>query len=98
MEDQILKTFPKQISSYEEQIEGYKSDIETVKANPSKDKDHFCGMTINGMFYGDKREAGEKIIATCKTMLNPEPISLGLYRGFQMKFLLKLCIQRSAKT
>ena len=85
LEDQILKTFPKQISSYEERIEGYKLDIETVKANPSGDKDHFCGMTIKGMFYGNKREAGEMIIATCKTMLNPEPIPLGLYRGFQME-------------
>lgn len=89
LEDQILKTFPKQISSYEERIEGYKSDMEIVKENPAGDKDHFCGMTIKGVFYGDKKEAGEAIIASCKAMKSPDAIPLGSYRGFEMELFFE---------
>lgn len=85
LEDQILKTFPKQISSYEERIEGYTADIETVKNNPAGDKDNFCGMTIRGMFYGEKKEAGEMIISACKAMKSPDPVPLGNYRSFNME-------------
>lgn len=85
LEDQILKTFPKQISSLEERIEGYISDIEVVKANPAGDKEHFCGMTVNGKYYSEKKEAGEAIIAACKAMRSPDAIPLGLYRGFEME-------------
>ena len=89
LEDQILKSFPKKISSSEERIEGYKSDIEVVKENPAGDKDHFCGMTVKGRFYGDKKEAGEAIIASCKAMKNPDAIPLGSYRGFEMELFFE---------
>ncbi len=93
LEDQILKTFPKQISSLEERIEGYISDIETVKANPAGDKDHFCGMTENGKYYAEKKDAGEAIIAACKAMRSPDAVPLGSYRGFEME----LCFESTSK-
>jgi len=63
--------------------------MEIVKDNPIGDKDHFCGMTIKGIFYGDKKEAGEAIIASCKAMKSPDAIPLGSYRGFEMELFFE---------
>ena len=41
-------------------------------------------MTVVGVYYTEKAEAGEAIINACKNMKNPEPTPLGTYRGFDM--------------
>ena len=42
-------------------------------------------MTVKGAFYSEKADAGNAILEACKAMTNPDPISLGEYRGFTME-------------
>ena len=43
-------------------------------------------MKVAGAFYFDKQDAGKAIIAACKSMQSPDPISLGEYRGFKQNY------------
>ena len=85
LEDKIHKEFPQKIAALEERIRGYEKDIATAESHPVGDKDSFCGMVIKGLTFSDKKEAGEALIAACKSMTNPDPIRLGSYRGFDME-------------
>lgn len=42
-------------------------------------------MTVSGVSYSEKAEAGQAIINACKSMNSPDAIPLGEYRGFQME-------------
>ncbi|MDR0489666.1 MAG: helicase, partial [Oscillospiraceae bacterium] len=83
LEDKILKEYPQDIKRLTERIAGYNADAETTAKHPS-DKDHFPPMTIGGILYADKAEAGKAIIEACKAMTSPDPVPLGSYRGFDM--------------
>jgi hypothetical protein len=83
LEDKILKEYPQEIKRLTERIEGYKADIETAGQYPS-DKDRFPPMTIGGIFYAEKAEAGKALIEACKAMTSPDTAPLGDYRGFGM--------------
>ena len=82
LEDKIHKEFPAKIAALEERIKGYDRDIKTAENNPVGDKDSFCGMVIKGLTFAEKKDAGEAILAACKSMTSPDPITLGSYRGF----------------
>ena len=41
-------------------------------------------MEIKGEMFTDKKAAGTELLAVCKSMTSPDPISLGSYRGFDM--------------
>ena len=41
-------------------------------------------MTVDGISYTEKAEAGEAILSACRNMKNPDPVPLGTYRGFDM--------------
>ena len=85
LEDKIFKEFPLKIAALEERIKGYEKDIATAESHSAGDKDSFCGMFVKGIPYTEKKEAGEAIIAACKAMTNPDAISVGSYRGFEME-------------
>ena len=84
LEDQIIKEFPQKINAYKQRIYGLETDIAFLPSQTHPNEDGFSPMTINGTEYTDKKEAGTKIIEACKAMTNPEPVMLGLYRGFSM--------------
>jgi hypothetical protein len=91
LEDKILKEYPQEIKRLTERITGYKADAETAVKHPSKlpdddpaSKNYFPPMTIGGIFYAEKVEAGKAIIEACKAMTSPSPVPLGSYRGFDM--------------
>ena len=84
LEDQIIKEFPQKINSYKQRIEGLEADIAYIPAHTKENEDGFSPMTIGTTEYADKKESGTKIIEACKAMTNPEPVMLGLYRGFSM--------------
>src|SRR5574344_93279 len=84
LEDQIIKEFPQKINSYKQRIAGLETDIAFIPAHTKVNEDGFSPMTIGTTEYTDKKEAGTKIIEACKAMTNPEPVMLGLYRGFSM--------------
>ena len=85
LEDKIIKFYPQEIARRADVIAGLKSDIERVAEHPKPSDETFVGMTVKGAFYSEKADAGNAILEACKAMTNPEPISLGEYRGFTME-------------
>ena len=85
LEDKVHKEFPAKIAALEERIKGFDKDIATANSHPAGDKDNFCGMTVKGVSFSEKKDAGEAIIAACKAMTSPDAIGFGSYRGFDME-------------
>lgn len=85
MEDKVMTYFPQQIKQQEKWIAEYKEDLAHVKEYTPKDRETFPPMQIQGIVYADKKQAGQALIAACKAMKSPEPVVLGVYRGFGME-------------
>ena len=85
LEDKTIKYYPQEIARRSDVIAGLKSDIERVAEHPKPSDETFVGMTVKGVFYSEKADAGNAILAACKAMTNPNPITLGEYRGFKME-------------
>ena len=83
LEDKIIKFYPQEIARRTDMIEGLKSDIERAKQHPKPLDDSFIGMTVKGVFYSEKADAGNAILDACQAMTSPDPVPLGEYRGFQ---------------
>ena len=83
LEDKIIKFYPQEIARRSDIVAGLKSDIERVAKHPKPLDETFVGMTVKGVFYSEKADAGNAILEACKAMPNPDPIPLGEYRGFQ---------------
>ena len=84
LEDKIKKKYPNRIKELEKNIENYKTDIEYLNDNYSNE-DSFTGMTINGITYSEKQDAGAKIIDECKSIISDETKEIGEYKGFKME-------------
>ena len=41
-------------------------------------------MEIKGRSYTEKTDAGEALFSCCKEMKSPEPVVIGIFRGFEM--------------
>ena len=83
LEDKLLKTFPEEIQKQKTRIAALQQDSQTVAAHP-QDKENFCGMTIKGMVYDDKKVAGERLLLARQEMPNADMMLLGTYRGFEL--------------
>ena len=85
LEDAISKGFPKQIAEMQARITGYGADIATVKENTHPNGDGFSPLTLAGVTYADKKEAGAALLTMCQTMLSPEATQIGSYRGLTLE-------------
>ena len=85
LEDKVIKFYPQQIAYLKSRVEGLTKDIETAKLHPKPIDEQPLGMTVSGVSYSEKAEAGQAIINACKSMNSPDAIPLGEYRGFQME-------------
>lgn len=85
LEDKVIKFYPQQIAYLKSRVEGLTKDVETAKSHPKPIDEQPLGMTVSGVSYSEKAEAGQAIINACKSMNNPDAIPLGEYRGFQME-------------
>ena len=85
LEDAISKGFPKQIAETQARIAGYGADIATVKENTHPNGDGFSPLTLAGITYADKKEAGAALLTMCQTMLSPEATQVGSYRGLTLE-------------
>ena len=85
LEDKVIKFYPQQIAYLKSRVEGLTKDVETAKLHPKPIDEQPLGMTVSGVSYSEKAEAGQAIINTCKSMNSPDAIPLGEYRGFQME-------------
>ena len=81
LEDRVRKTYPNQIKGLENTISGYEKDI-VVRDNNKKD---IFEMTINGIKYNERAEAGEKIVEECRKMRSPNPVEIGEFCGFKIE-------------
>ena len=87
LEDKIIKYYPQRIAALKTRLDGLTKDVETAKQHPKPTDDRFIGMTVSGVSYSEKADAGQAILEMCKAMTSPDPIPLGEYRGFQMELL-----------
>lgn len=85
LEDAISKGFPKQIAETQARIAGYGADIATVKENTHPNGDGFSPLTLTGVAYADKKEAGAALLTLCQNMLSPEATQVGFYRGLTLE-------------
>lgn len=85
LEDRVLKYYPQTIKEYEERIAGYENDAAFAEQHKPQGEDKFCPMTLKGMTYTEKADAGEMLLAICKDYPMSAPTEIGSYRGFRME-------------
>jgi N12 class adenine-specific DNA methylase len=81
LEDSLIKQFPMEIRCTEERISGYKQDMTLYLQHKSDD---FSGMTVYGVTYMEKANAGAALIEACKAQTSPELKDIGSYKGFAL--------------
>ena len=83
LEDKLLTKFPADIQETTAYITGLKSDAELAAVHP-QEKEGFCGITIKGVTYDEKKTAGERLLLACSELPNSEEKVIGSYRGFEL--------------
>ena len=85
LEDRVLKYYPQTIKEYEERIAGYENDAALAEQHKPQGEDKFCPMTLKGMTYTEKADAGEMLLAICKNYPMSAATEIGSYRGFRIE-------------
>ena len=83
LQDKLLTKFPADIQETNAHIAGLKADAQLAAAHP-QGKEEFCGMTIRGVTYDEKKTAGERLVLACSELPNSEEKVIGSYRGFEL--------------
>ena len=83
LQDKLLTKFPADIQETNAYIAGVKADAQLAAAHP-QEKEGFCGMTIKGVTYDEKKTAGERLVLACSELPNAEEKVIGSYRGFEL--------------
>ena len=83
LQDKLLTKFPADIQETNAYIAGVKADAQLVAAHPQV-QEGFCGMTIKGVTYDEKKTAGERLVLACSELPNAEEKVIGSYRGFEL--------------
>ena len=83
LQDKLLTKFPADIQEVNAHIAGLKADAQLAAAHP-QGKEEFCGMTIKGVAYDEKKTAGERLVLACSELPNAEEKVIGRYRGFEL--------------
>lgn len=58
LEDRVLQHFPKEIKELEQLISAYGCDVPLLEQHKPKGEDRFCPMTLQGVTYTEKADAG----------------------------------------
>ena len=83
LQDKLLTKFPADIRETNAYIAGVKADAQLAAAHPQV-QEGFCGMTIKGVTYDEKKTAGERLVLACSELPNAEEKIIGSYRGFEL--------------
>ena len=83
LQDKLLTKFPAGIQETNAYIAGVKADAQLAAAHPQV-QEGFCGMTIKGVTYDEKKTAGERLVLACSELPNAEEKVIGSYRGFEL--------------
>ena len=76
LQDKLLTKFPADIQEANAHIAGLKADAQLAAAHP-QGKEEFCGMTIKGVAYDEKKTAGERLVLACSELPNAEEKVIG---------------------
>ena len=82
MEDQISKALPEKISAAQQKIAAYESDLAAL--GKPQENAPFPGMTLQGVVYEERRDAGIQLLKLCKELKDPEGGEIGSFRGFAL--------------
>ena len=85
LEDRVMKYYPQTIKEYEKRIAGYENDAALAEQHKPQGEDKFCPMTLKGVTYTEKADAGEMLLAICKDYPMSAPTEIGSYRDFRME-------------
>ena len=85
LEDRVLKYYPQTIKEYEGRIAGYENDVALAEQHKPQGEDKFCPMTLKGVTYTEKADAGEMLLAICKDYPMSAATEIGSYRGFRIE-------------
>ena len=85
LEDRVLQYYPQTIKKFEERIAAYENDAALTEQHKPQGEDKFCPMTLKGVTYTEKADAGEMLLAICKDYPMSAPTEIGSYRGFRME-------------
>lgn len=80
LESQISTHLPAKIKAIEERIDGLTQDVATVGVY--KDKDF--RMTLHGVDYAEKKDAGALLLGLCKKVHQLKDMHIGTYKGFEL--------------
>ncbi len=80
MQSFLLTSYPEKLKEYMSAIKGFEADIALAEKTAGKE---FSGMTVNGRFYDDKKEAGQALLNFCTAIPGEEEKTVGEYRGFK---------------
>ena len=83
LQDKLLTKFPADIQETNAYIAGVKADAQLAAAHPQV-QEGFCGITIKGVTYDEKKTAGERLLLACSELPNAEEKVIGSYRGFEL--------------
>ena len=83
LQDKLLTKFPADIQETNAYIAGLKADAQLAAAHPQV-QEGFCGMTVKGVTYDEKKAAGERLVLACSELPNAEEKVIGSYRGFEL--------------
>ena len=85
LEDRVLQYYPQTIKKFEERIAAYEKDAALAEQHKPQGEDKFCPMTLKGVTYQEKADAGEMLLAVCKENPLSNPVEIGSYRGFKIE-------------
>jgi len=80
LQEQISTKLPEQIRALELRIKGYEADLQTAAPYQTRDFE----MSLNGTVYGEKKAAGEMLLAFAKQAHQLNGQVVGKYKGFDM--------------
>ena len=59
--------------------------VKLAEQHQAAGEEKFCLMTLKGVVYTEKADAGEMLLAVCKENPLSAPVEIGSYRGFRME-------------
>ncbi len=82
LQENINVKYPEKIQQLNEYIKAAEKDVAIAEANSSE---KFSGMTVDGTYFSDKKEAGTAFLESCRSIRPDEKTKpVGEYKGFKM--------------
>jgi hypothetical protein len=84
MQDKMLISIPKQILACTQRIENISADMATLEQHTKKEEKGISPMRIMDATHTNRAEAGEAILAACKSLGKAGSEKIGNYRGMDL--------------